>query len=260
MEFCTNCGASVTGDFCSQCGTAVTGGTTQAVPAAEPAPPSKRKMGPLGWILIIVLGLFVLGTLVVVGGGLFVYQKVKHAGLDPELMKNQPALAVSKMIAAANPDVEVLNVDESRGLITFKEKSTGKTITLNFEDAKRGKIVFQEEGGKGETATMEFGADSGKLPDWIPQYPGAKAEGTFAMKGTEGAGGTFHFTTPDAADKVTEYYKEHLKQAGMEVNSTESGKGGSVIGTDEAGGRTVAVMISAESGSSSVNITFGTKR
>lgn len=265
MAFCTNCGASVSGTFCSQCGTPASGGTPPTgaatdIPPAQSQVPAKRRMGPLGWILIVVLGLFVLVTLVVVGGGLFVYHKAKQAGVDPELMRSNPTLAISKMIAATNPDVEVVSVDEGKGLITLKEKSTGKTVTMNFEDVKRGKIVFKEEGGEGGTATMEFGTGSEKLPDWIPPYPGAKLAGRFVMKGAEGEGGTLHFTTGDAAVKVIAFYAEALKQGGMNVTTNQSGEGGSVTGTDEATGRTVAVILNPGSGETTVNITFGTKK
>ena len=265
MAFCTNCGASVSGTFCSQCGTPASGGTpptgaATVIPPAQSQVPAKRRMGPLGWILIVVLGLFVLVTLVVVGGGLFVYHKAKQAGVDPELMRSNPTLAISKMIAGTNPDVEVVSVDEGKGLITLKEKSTGKTVTMNFEDVKRGKIVFKEEGGEGGTATMEFGTGSEKLPDWIPPYPGAKLAGRFVMKGAEGEGGTLHFTTGDAAVKVIAFYAEALKQGGMNVTTNQSGEGGSVTGTDEATGRTVAVILNPGSGETTVNITFGTKK
>jgi hypothetical protein len=266
MAFCTNCGATVSDAFCSQCGAAVSGGIPQTPPAPDtPAAmqgtvPAKRRIGPLGWILIIVLGMFLLGMLAVVGGGFFVYHKARQAGVDPELMRSSPTLAMSKLMAAVNPDVEVLSVDEGRGLITLKQKSTGKTVTMNFEDVKRGKIVFKEEGGEGGKATMEFGASSDELPAWIPTYPGAKTEGAVAMTGDEGKGGTFHFITRDEAAKVIAFYRDGLKQGGMNVTSNESGEGGSVIGRDDAAGRTVAVTINPESGQTAVNVTFGTKK
>src|SRR6187455_2979747 len=119
MAFCTNCGANVTGAFCNQCGTPARAGAGQ--PAAPPPPvgaavppglpgaaPAKRKTSPIVWVLVIILGIFVLGFVGVVGTGLFVYSKVRQAGVDPELFRTNPGLAVSRLIAAVNPDVEVV--------------------------------------------------------------------------------------------------------------------------------------------------------
>ena len=71
MAFCTNCGAEVTGAFCKQCGTPVSAASAApapvftAQPAAVAAPvagaaPVQRKTSPLVWVLVIILGLFVL--------------------------------------------------------------------------------------------------------------------------------------------------------------------------------------------------------
>lgn len=188
MAFCTSCGANVSGAFCPSCGTPVNapaGGGNAPAPgmnapaAAAPQPamaagytPVKRKTSPLVWVLVIVLGLFVVGGILTVAGGMFLFHKAKQAGLDPDLLQRNPGLAVSKMIAAANPDVEVLKADDGAGTITVRDKNTGKIMTLSFDEAKKGKITFKEEGSG--TATLNFGASSEKLPSWVPSYPGAK--------------------------------------------------------------------------------------
>jgi hypothetical protein len=265
MIFCTKCGSPVEGSYCSKCGAPVSdavpvSATVSSPPSAPQAGrPAKRKTSPIAWILIVVLGLFILGAMAVIGGGFFLYQKAKQAGIDAELIKTSPALAMSKMIAATNPNVEVIKVDENRGLITLKEKKTGKIVTINFEDAKNGKITFQTQDAGSGRATVEFGAASAKMPSWIPAYPQAKAEGTFAMKGNEGESGSFHFRTSDSATAVIRFYKDGLKQAGMKVTSTESGEGGMVMGNEQAADRKVVVTVNAEPNSTAVNIAFTTK-
>ena len=173
MPFCENCGAQMNGDFCTACGTRAK--TSGAAPAAaapqagsvQAAPAVARKTSPIVWILVAVLGLFLLGGIAVVGGGLFLVHKAKQAGIDPELMRNNPGLATAKLLAATNPDLEVVSTDDQRGLITVRQKSTGKIMTVNFDEIKRGKITFREDGK--DAVTLEAhgdgqGAGAASLP------------------------------------------------------------------------------------------------
>jgi hypothetical protein len=241
--------------------------------------PPKKKTSPWVWVGVGCGALLIIVVLVVVAGGYFVYFKAKQAGLDPELMRRNPGLAISKLVAATNPDIEVLGVDDAKGIIRVREKSTGKVMTLNFEDAKQGKFVFQEEGkdavtvdaaGKGEVKVSSeqgqvvFSQGAGKTPDWAPVYPGAAVEGNVSMQGGEGEGGSFHFTTKDASEKVIAFYESALKSAGMKVTSNSMREGGAVsggmvMGQDEAKKRNVMVTVGASDGATAVNVVFSTK-
>ena len=292
MAFCTNCGATVNGAFCTKCGAPANAAAQAAPPppppqAAPPAyappvyaqPPAQapmqamppaavsapRKTSPLVWILVVVLGLFVLGGVATVGGLWYVAHRVKQAGFDPELMQRNPGLAISKMIAAANPDVEVVTTDEGKGTVTLREKSTGKVVTLNFDDVKNGKISFSAEGNDGGTATVEIGGDAAaKAPSWVPAYPGATSSGGLSLRGSgaTGEGGSFVFSAKDAPPKVIAFYQQRLQAEGMTVNQSSVGdSGGTVNAEDAASQRTVAVVVAPDGyGGSSVNVTFGTKR
>lgn len=273
MAFCTNCGATVNGAFCVQCGTPASAAAGQQPvgaqpPAMQPVPQPvpgavvPRKTSPIVWVLVGVLGLFVLLGVAAVGTLRYFVHK---AGLDPELMQRNPGLAVSKMIAAANPDVEVLSTDDSTGRITVRDRKTGKVVSLTFDDAKNGKFSFQATGDDGKTAHVEFGATSGKLPSWVPAYPGAEAKGTFSIKGDDGngqgEGGTFSFTTPDSAAKVKAFYEDKCKQAGMKVNMTLStDQGGMMVATDDAERHTLNVNVAGGSNETSVTVIYGAKR
>jgi hypothetical protein len=274
MAFCTSCGAEVTGAFCKQCGTPASAAsaaptpvfTAQPAAAAAPVPgaaPVKRKTSPLVWVLVIILGLFVLGAIGVVGTGLFIVHKVRQAGFDPELMRQNPGLAITKMIAKANPDVDVLNTDESNGKITVRDKKTGKVVTMTFDDAKNGKFSFSAQGDDGKTASMEFGAGADKLPSWIPAYPGAKVEGTFAINGDsgQGTGGSFGFSTSDAPARVMSFYQDKCKELGINIKmTTTTDKGGMIVAADEGESRTLQVIVGSESGATKVQVIYGLKK
>src|SRR5882762_7022845 len=225
MAFCTKCGAQVQGPFCGSCGTPAAtssapppGATPQpgpipqpgAVPqpgvtAPPPVPPSAsapvppvsaaapQKTSAVVWIIGGCGGLVVLAALV---GGITMYyvaHKVKQAA-------HNPALAVTRLLAAATPDVDVVSTDEDKGTITVRDKKTGKTMTMNFADAQKGKFVFEQDGqkvqmeahGEGDKGSFEVkssegsmkfqaGAGSEKLPDWLPAYPGSAPQGAFSM-------------------------------------------------------------------------------
>ena len=272
MAFCTNCGATLNGAFCQQCGTPAPGAAAGApVPAPPPPPvgayvpsaaaPPTRKTSPIVWVLVVLLGLFVLGGIAVVGTGLFVFHKAKQAGIDPDLMQRNPGLALSKLIVAANPDLEVVDVNEGRGVITVREKSTGKEVTLSFDDVKHGRIRIDSTDEGGKHATVEVGGDSSKVPDWVPKYPGAEVKATFA--GTSGgeASGMFTFNSKDTPAKIIGFYTDEFKQAGYRITATVATTDSNMVtAEDEASRRNVVVTVASGSDGSTVNVVFGTKK
>ena len=281
MAFCTNCGATVSGAFCVQCGTPAknaagqssaplpTTGTAAAGAPSGPVTPqpiplaaAPRKTSPIVWILVAVLGFFVLAGVAVVGTLRYV---VHRAGFDPELMQRNPGLAVSKMIAAMNPDVEVLNTDDAAGKITVRERKTGKVVTLNFDDVRKGRFRFSAVGDDGKTANIEVGSATAKLPSWVPAYPGAEGKGTFSVNGddgnNQGEGGSFMFTTPDSPAKVKAFYQDKCKQAGMKINMTiDNDQGGMIMAIDENERHTLHVTVTGGSPDTTVNVIYGSKR
>lgn len=284
MAFCTNCGGSVAGAFCPQCGTAAKPVAQAAPPPAAPAVAGAAKgTSPLVWILGILFGLFVLGVLAVVGGGLFVVHKVKQAGLDPDLMRRNPGIAITKMLAAANPDVSVVSVDEGKSVVTLLDKKTGKTVTVSFEDIKEGKIKFQEQGQeaitvdaggaaktgaveiKGPDGTMRLGGSNLNVPDWIGSYPSSKPQGTFSVQKGEEEGGTYQFNTPDAVKDVMSFYDRSLQQAGLKITSRTThdaggSSGGMLVAEDADKKRSVVVTLATADGATNVNVLFQVKK
>jgi hypothetical protein len=242
--------------------------------AAPPVQSGKKKVHPLVWILVGIVGFFILAGLVIaISVGVFVHK-----------VKQNPAMAMAKLLTAANPDVEVLDADEGRNSVKLRDKKTGETFSVNLDDIKNGRIDFRGPKGekatietktdgqngsleiKGPDGTMKFGAGANaKIPDWVPTYPGATAEATFSMQGGDTSGGTFTYTTKDPGDAVIAFYDRTLKGAGFKITSNVTGNAGNSSGAmisaeDEATKRTVVVTLGTEGGSTKVNIIYGTKK
>ena len=81
------------------------------------APPPQKKSNLLLWILLGVGGFIMIVIIGIVATGFFIAHKVKEAGFDADLIKSNPAMAVTKMMAATNPDIEVLALHYPRPLV-----------------------------------------------------------------------------------------------------------------------------------------------
>jgi hypothetical protein len=279
----------MSGAFCTTCGTRAKSGDIPAAPgdplsgSVQAAPVVARKTSPVVWILVAVAGLFVLVGLFVVGGSLFLVHKAKQAGFDTELMRNNPGLATAKLLAATNPDLEVISSDDGRGVVVIRQRSTGKTMTVTFDDMKRGKFSFHEDGkdavtleahGNGDTGSLQMKSGSESLtiganqaavlPAWIPAYPNSKPASTFTANTKQGSSASFQFQTQDAPKDVIVFYEQGLKQAGFRITATATGasgasSGGLVSGDDVDHKRTILVTVGTGNQGTSVSVTYSQK-
>src|SRR5262249_29138537 len=107
---------------------------------------------------------------------------------------------------------------------------------------------------------------AGKMPAWLPVYPGAKVESHISGSGDDGAtsaeGGVYTFTSADSPAKVMNYYQDQCRDLGIKVNlSTATAEVGRIAADDEAANRLLVVVIaSASGGGSSGSVTFKRKR
>lgn len=292
MAFCTNCGSPVEGAFCAKCGAKMGApnapGTPppQAPPAAPPvvmapAPAQAPKKGRfVFWALGGCLGLIAIAAILFFLAGSYITHKL---GFDSGLLEKKPELAVAKMLVSANPDLEVLSIDEDRGIIKVREKKTGKTLTVDLEDAKNGKIAFLDDqnkrveirtSGEGDNATVEIqssedtvrmGANgAGQLPSWLPAYPGAEAAGSFGFSAESGKSGSCAFKSNDSVETVAGFYEKALKNAGFEVQKNLTTTNGEepiiqLSASDENTQRTAHVTAARAKGSTTINLVFENK-
>jgi hypothetical protein len=222
-----------------------------------PTPP-KKGLSPLAWVGIGCGALLLIGFMVFAVGGYFAARKIKQMGENPEM-------TVAEMMVRANPDVELVSKDENAKTITVRDKKTGEVTTLNLADIKNGQLKVK--GADGKEANLSVGQDGVKvtdgkgnvafqtgggavkdLPSWVPVYPGAQTQGTYATQNAEEKTAAFVVSTSDSVDQVLSFYKEKLEANGLKIEQTSSSTSGTGTGAmlsaksdDEK--RTVVVMI-----------------
>src|SRR5262249_27297497 len=154
---------------------------------------------------------------------------------DPELMRNNPGLAMARMATAFNPDAEVLSTNDRTGTVVIREKSTGKVVTMKFDPDKKSLVIVGDDGNQvqinasgdsktgsvevqGQDGTLKFGTAAGNAtPAWLPVYPGSAPQGTLSTQSPDGSQNTYTFKTQDAPGKVITYFQDQLKGAGFAV-------------------------------------------
>src|SRR5215470_14258557 len=190
----------------------------QPAPGSPAAAPAKTGGGAkvFLWIFGGCLGIVVIGIICFAAFSFFVIHKVKQAGLDPDLMKKNPVLAIAKLSVATNPDTEMVSSDDSSGTIVVRDKKTGKVSTMKVDPDKKTMTVTDENGKtvtmkldpstnklvvtddtgktatitadaqagnveiKGPDGTFKMGANADKAPSWVPAYPGVSAQNVFS--------------------------------------------------------------------------------
>lgn len=234
-----------------------------STPQMPPAAP--KKASPILFIIIGIVGfLFLLGILGAFGVWYAVH-KVKEVAGSPS--------GVIKTVLAMNPNVDVVSTDDSAGTVTIRDKKTGKTVTMNFDDVKNGKWTIKEDGKdavtvetksngdasgivvKSSEGTVQFGGSDLKLPSWLPAYPGSSPK-VLASTNKDGAARTmFVFTTKDSPEKAGQFYADALKAAGLKVESNAV-PGGSMSVTARDGEKKFAQVSLVNTGETTVSVEF----
>ena len=251
--------------------------TVQSPQGYPPPPPPKKGLGPLAWIGIGCGVIIVLGLIVMAGVGYWASRKIGQ-------FKNNPARAAMELVAATNPDLEVVSSDDKTQTVTIHNKKTNENMTLNADDVKNGRFKVTTDKG---TATFETGAngvtikgtdEKGKetnfhagtgapqnLPSWLPSYPGGQIAGGFDTSSPDGRTAMFTVTTGDSFDKVIQFYEDQLKSGGFKVEKAVATSGdnktsGSVSGTATDDKRSVNVIVATATGSTTATVTFTDKK
>src|SRR5579864_4825919 len=130
-------------------------------PGAQMPGPPPKKGNFLVWILVAFGGLFLLVCVAVLGTGLFIAHKVRQSG-----------------------------VEFSRdGKFTVKHDGK-ESVVISSGKGDNGSVEIKSADG---TVKIGGGAAAGKVPTWIPDYPGSDPQGAFSAQTNEGSSGSFSF-------------------------------------------------------------------
>ncbi len=214
--------------------------------SAPAPPPQAKKSNVVLWILVGVGGFFLLLVVIAIAGIAY--------------FARNPALVMTKMINAANPNVDVVSVNDGSKRITLRDKHTGKTYDISFDDARNGKFTVKEDG----QATLTVGG-AAKVPAWVPDYPGSDPQGAFSARGRDGDSGTFTFKTSDSSDKVSKFYQDQFQSSGLKLTTNVShqgdqSSGAMLVAEDDAKQHTITVILGVEGANTTVAVTYVTSR
>lgn len=245
--------------------------------------PAKQGMGTgvkvaIGCGVVAIVAIVVV-AIAVVFGGMFVANKAKEAGFDTDLMARNPGLAAARMMVTANPELDLVDMDEDRETLTIRNKETGETLTVNFQDIEEGRLIFRTDEGEvtvsaddsaarmeirdetGETQTMEFGAsaDRSRIPDWIPIHQGDLNVG-FRATEAGSQSGMFSIKTAASVQDVRDFYEAELEGLGFTPSSSsfESGeiRQVTIAASHPDGKREMVVLIHEMEGETTITVNY----
>lgn len=218
-------------------------------------PPPPKKSTPVWvWILAAVAVLVLLAGIAVVGTGLFIYKTAKEAA-------DHPTATLARLAALANPEMELMSVDEQTGKVTLKERETGKTFTVTVDDIKNGRLEISSDEGK---VLLGNGGEV-KAPSWVPLYPGMSRSSLMSAQTVESDIGTISILAKEDHSAVRAWYEEQLATGGFTVTSTiASGigetQGGAITATRQDERQTVQVLFNTESGATRATVSYQLKK
>jgi hypothetical protein len=245
--------------------------------------PAKQGMGTgakvaIGCGAVAILSIVVVGV-VLVAGGMFVAKKAKDAGFDTELMARNPGLAAARMMVTANPELDLVDMDENRGTLTIRNKETGETLTVDFRDIEEGRLTFSTDEGEvtfrgddsgarmevrgetGETQTLEFGAlaHRSRIPDWIPLHQGDLNVGFTATDGGKRVG-MFSIETTSSRQSARDFYVAELEGRGFSPSVSSLEVPGMAMITISAphpdGTRELTILINEAEGKTTITVNY----
>jgi hypothetical protein len=144
----------------------------------------------------------------------------------------------------------------------------GKSGTKVYSNGKESVAVSQSSdhmtmnGPNGEKVEIGGNQDvSGKLPAYLPMYPGGRVKSSVFGNGKDGNGGMVAFHTNAAAADVIAFYKSKATVAGM-ADAMDMNSGGTLLyaGNNQKTNESVQVAATKSSDGTDVQLTWSSKK
>jgi hypothetical protein len=256
------------------------------MPESSPPPlphssPKRKGLPALAWVGIGCGGILVVALIVILTAFAFLGRKVADFARQAE---ENPAKAAAELFVKANPEVELVSIDDQAGTMTIRIKATGKEATVTYADIAQGKFSVTSEDGEfrvkadpagggsakvtikrsNESVSYVSGAEAAsKVPEWViaAAYPGApRPHASFAAEAAGVRSGSLGTVSNDDIQQVAQYYREFLKQQGYEVNeNSTASEGGKMIflsGGKEQEGKTLVVVCTESPDGTQIFLSF----
>ena len=116
----------------------------------------------------------------------------------------------------------------------------GQEVLGSYDiDPESGEVRATHTDASGVTTTMRAGEKvTARLPDPFSVYPGATVTNTTRVNQGKGAFVTIEFTTPDDREKVVEFYRKQLGDAGIQPEVEVSAGATTTLGGENRQKRT----------------------
>ena len=159
--------------------------------------------------------------------------------------------------------------------VTVRDKNGSVTVSANGQhfivrgnDGAHGDVTIAGNGervvmhaGDGKSA-VEINANgvnvSGKMPDFVSLYPGAKVVSSVTGGGAHGGGGTMAFETRAAPADVIGFYKQKTASGGFR-QSVDENDNGSLIYAASSGSKTIQVLASKDGNGTHAQVTWSSQ-
>ena len=144
----------------------------------------------------------------------------------------------------------------------------GKSGTKVYSNGKESVAVSQSgdhmtmTGSNGEKVEIGDNQDvSGKLPAYLPMYPGGQVKSSVFGNGKDGLGGMVMFHTNAAAADIIAFYKSKASAAGM-ADTMDMNSGGTILyaGNNDKTKETVQVAATKSNDGTNVQLTWSGKK
>jgi hypothetical protein len=131
-------------------------------------------------------------------------------------MAKQPAHARANIFVKANPELEIVSIDENTGIIRVRNKKSSMLLEMNVKDGRNAKWTMVGFKGKNANRSSSLPFDDSHCPSWILHYPRAMEE-HFNPSSINDKNGSIGFITTDPSKKVAEFYQDSFKKNGLKV-------------------------------------------